>query len=74
MIKYVALISIYEGNENHESVHNESTLVYKADEVDARIRELKEENKRISKLYEAAQGGWKKALLEIEALKKGRTP
>ena len=36
-----------------------------------RIRELEEENKRISKLYEESQRGWKKALLEIEELKGG---
>ena len=46
-------------------------LDYENGRLKARIQELEGENKRISKLYEESQRGWKKALLEIEALKKG---
>jgi len=57
-----------------ELIEDSENYKVELEEKDAHIQRLTQENKRISKLYETAQGGWKRALLEIEALKEGRTP
>ena len=76
MIKYMALLSIYETGANSESVHNESLYVYKADEVDARIQELEEEVGIYKDLCTAYRMGDSRladeALTRLEALKEGK--